>query len=144
MPSLKTVAVRARQVAAFKAEAQAGAHTIVLDQPQPLGTDAGAMPLQLLQTALAGCFVGTGYIIARQKKLTVREIRVDVHGELDTDVAAGRSNDGRAGFKGLDVSVSVDGDMTDEQKQAFVEEIRRRCPVSENLENPTPVRYRVA
>jgi uncharacterized OsmC-like protein len=143
MPTMKVVEIRARQVAGFKAEAQAGAHTVVLDQPRPLGTDGGPMPLQLLETALAGCFVGTGYIVARQRKLAVRGIDVQVRGELDIEIGAGRSTEGRAGFTGLDVRIAIDADMSPAEKQAFVAEIRRRCPVGENLENPTPVTYQM-
>ncbi len=144
MPSMKAVQIRARQVAGFKTEAQAGEHQIVLDQPRPIGTDAGAMPLQLLQTALAGCFVGTGYIIARQRQITVRGIDVEVKGELDTEVSLGKTTEGRAGFTRLEVKITIDADMTPKDKEALVDEIRRRCPVSENLENPTPIRYTTA
>ena len=141
MPTMKTVEIRARQVAGFRTEAQAGAHAVTLDQPRPLGTDGGPMPLQLLETALAGCFVGTGYLIARQQKLAVRAIDVQVRGELDIEIGAGRSTAGRAGFTGLDVRIAVDADLSPADKAAFVAEIRRRCPVGENLENPTPVSY---
>jgi uncharacterized OsmC-like protein len=34
--------------------------------------------------------------------------------------------------------------MTKEEKQAFVEEIESRCPVSDNIENATPVKVEVA
>ena len=141
MAKLKTLRTHAEYAGPFKATAQAREHQLVLDQPAPLGTNAGAMPLEFLQMALAGCFVGTGYLIARQRQLPVRSIRAEVTGTLDVEVAAGRSEAGRAGFTGLTVNVAVDADLSAKEKEAFIAEVQRRCPVSDNLEHPTPVNF---
>lgn len=144
MTTLKTVHVQARQLAGFKNEAHARDHTLILDQPQPLGGDGGATPLEFLQMALAGCFISTGYIIARQRGLDVRTIAVDINGALNPEVTAGRNSQDRAGYAGLEVKVQVDGGLSQAEKEAFVAEIRRRCPVSDNLEHPTPLSFDVA
>ena len=65
------------------------------------------------------------------------EARVET--EIDTDVYMGKSQDNRTGFMGIKVLTKVDADMTLEEKQAFLAEIDHRCPVSENLQNTTPV-----
>ena len=75
--------------------------------------------------ALAGCFISTGHIIARQRGLSIRGIAVDISGVLDTDIVAGKSTVGRAGYTGLAV-------------------IRRRCSVLDNVEHPTPVTIELA
>lgn len=139
MPTLKTVQIQGRQIAGFKNQAQVREHTLFLDQPPPLGSDAGPTPLELLQMAVAGCFISTGHIIARQRGLHVRGITVDINGVLDTDIVAGKSTAGRAGYTGLKLKVDIDADLTPAEKEAFVAEIRRRCAVLDNVEHPTPV-----
>ena len=42
-------------------------------------------------------------------------------------------------FMSIKVLTKIDADMTLEEKQAFLAEIDHRCPVSENLQNTTPL-----
>ena len=144
MTTLKTVHIQARQIAGFKNQTQAREHTLIIDQPPPLGSDGGPTPLEFLQMALAGCFISTGHIIARQRGLNIRGIAVDISGVLDTDIVAGKSTVGRAGYTGLAVKVEIDADMTPAEKNAFGAEIRRRCSVLDNVEHPTPVTIELA
>ncbi|MEW5956915.1 MAG: OsmC family protein [Chloroflexota bacterium] len=144
MANLKSVHIEARQVTGFKNEAQARGHTLIIDQPAPLSSDGGATPLEFLQMALAGCFISTGYIIARQRGLALRGLAVDISGVLDTEIGLGKSTAGRAGYTGLEVKVHLDADLSPAEKEALVAEIRRRCPVSDNLEQPTPVNFSLA
>ena len=38
-----------------------------------------------------------------------------------------------------ELTVNLDADLTPEQKKEFLDEVERRCPVSENTSNTTPV-----
>lgn len=67
-----------------------------------------------------------------------------VEGDIDSDVLLGRRDDVRAGFSELRVRVDIDADLTLEEKERFLHEVDRRCPISENLAHSTPVRIEVA
>lgn len=143
MPN-KNVSVDAVLVEGFKIEVRSRQHVSIVDQPPAGGgTDAGPTPLEYLFVSLAGCFGTIGQIIARQRRLPVRKIEVHVEGDLDTDVLMGKRDDIRAGFSSVRVTVKLDADMTQEEKEQFVREIDARCPISDNIINLTPVEFAV-
>lgn len=137
---MKKISVQAKLGPAFAIEVAAGDHRLKIDQPKAGGgTDTGPSPLEYLFAALAGCVGSIGRIVANQQKLPVRGMDIRVEGELDPAVLLGRNTDDRAGFRAITVTVDVDADLTPAQKAAFLHEVDRRCPVSENLLNATPV-----
>jgi putative redox protein len=140
MASIKEVTLTARSLGGYKIEARARDHVSYVDQPKPAGgTDSGPTPLEYLFVSLAGCIITIGKIIAHQRKLELRDIRVDVSGKLDLDVLMGKNSESRAGFTGITVRVDIDADMTREEKVALLEEIDRRCPISDNIAHVTRI-----
>jgi putative redox protein len=55
-----------------------------------------------------------------------------------------RKKNERAGFTSFNAQVKIDADLTKEEKEAFLEEVDKRCPVSDNLMNITPVSVKLA
>lgn len=142
---MKKISVQAKLGPAFAIEVAAGGHVLNIDQPKAGGgTDTGPSPLEYLFAALAGCIGSIGRIVASQQKLALRGMDIRVEGELDPAVLLGRNTEARAGFQRIVVTVDVDADLDDAQKLAFLHEVDRRCPVSENLLNATPVDVRLA
>ncbi len=140
MAAIKNVKVSAKGLDGFLIETKAGAHTAYVDQPPAMGgTDKGPTPLDYVFISLAGCLVTIAKIVASQKRITLRDIEVNVEGELNLDVLRGKNKEDRAGFTGFKVEMKVDADLTKEEKLAFIEEVDRRCPISDNLMNATPV-----
>ncbi len=138
----KLVTVDATQVDGFKIETKSRQHISVVDQPiSGGGTDAGPTPLEYLFVSLAGCIITIGQIVAKQRRLPIRKIDVHVEGELDTDVLMGKTDTVRAGFSGVRVITKIDGDLTKEEKEAFLHEVDARCPISDNIHNLTPVEF---
>ena len=139
---IKTVSVDAALIEGFKIETKSRQHISIVDQPPAGGgTDAGPTPLEYLFVSLAGCVVTIGQIIAKQRRLPVRNIEVHVEGELDTDVLMGKTKDVRAGFQGIRVITKIDGDMSKEEKEAFMRDIDVRCPISDNIHGLTPIEF---
>jgi putative redox protein len=137
---IKTVTVKTKMGPGMKVEGLAGNHTVYIDQPAAAGgTDAGPTPLEYYQLALAGCISSIARIVAKQKAINVRGIEVTVSGELDVDVLLGKNQSNRSGFQRLVLTVDLDADLNPAQKKEFLEEVERRCPVSENTTNPTEV-----
>ena len=138
--SSKTVQVEIKQGSGFQTECRAGKHVVFIDQPAPAGgTDAGPTPLDVQLMTLGGCITAIGRIIANQRKLTVRGIEVTVEGEIDTDGLLGKPSDKRVGFSAITARVKIDADMSASEKEKFLHDIDARCPISENLQNATPV-----
>jgi uncharacterized OsmC-like protein len=141
----KTVIVESRLSEKFAVESSIRGHKIVLDQPANAGgDDAGPTPLELLLASLAGCIGTLGRIIAMQRRIELRGMDIKVEGPLDPAGLLGKPTDGRIGFEGITITVDVDADMTDGEKDAFIHEVDARCPVSENLLNATPVNIKLA
>ncbi|MBN2685832.1 MAG: OsmC family protein [Pontiellaceae bacterium] len=141
----KTVVVESTLNEKFVIESDIRGHQVVIDQPANAGgSDTGPTPLELLFASLAGCIGSIGRIVAMQQRIALRGMRIKVEGALDTDGLLGKPIDGRIGFEGITISVDVDADMSEAEKEAFIHEVDRRCPVSENLMNATPVSVKLA
>ncbi len=116
-------------------------HNFIVDQPTAMGgNDEGANPMELFLASLPACICAIGRIISNQKRLNVRSIDVDVEGSIDKDFLMGKTEEGRAGFTEIKTNVTVDADMSQEEKEAFVEEIERRCPIADNIINKSNIK----
>lgn len=141
----KTVIVESKLGDKLVIESDIRGHKVVIDQPtNAAGTDTGPTPLELMFASLAGCIGTIGRIVAMQKRIELRGMDIKVEGPLDTDGLLGKPIDGRIGFEDITITVNVDADMTDEEKEAFIHEVDARCPVSENLLNATPINVKLA
>ncbi len=145
MATIKNVHVEAKSLEGFEIETTARQFKAIIDQPKISGgNDAGPNPLEYMFMSLAGCIITVGKIIAKQEHLPVRNIQVIIEGDLDADVLMGKSNNGhRAGFNGVTVNTMIDADMSQAEKEAFLQKIDARCPISDNLHNLTPVKLMV-
>lgn len=136
----KQVQIEASMGAGYRIECKAGGHTILIDQPAPAGgTDAGPTPLQYQMVCLAGCICSIARIVASQKRIVLRGMSVKVDGTIDTAGLLGKGGGARVGFSAIKAIVSIDADMSQEEKAGFLHEVDLRCPISENLLHETPV-----
>jgi uncharacterized OsmC-like protein len=140
MPS-KTVEISANLKENFEIELNARSFRLTIDQPNKDNDGKGPNPLEYFFFALAGCIVTISKIVAMQKKIDLRGIKVKVDGDLDTDVLNGKRNDIRAGFSRICANVEIDADLTQEEKEAFIKEVDSRCPISDNIENLSKIDF---
>lgn len=137
MPKMKTICIEARSDEKFKVEVTAGDRSIYVDQPKFAGgTDAGPNPIEYFFASLAGCIATTARIIANQKNIKLDGMNIKIEGAFDTDILLGKSKEGRPGVTEIKVTLNIDSDMPNED---FVNEIRSRCPISDNITNATPI-----
>ncbi len=140
----KTVSIESKLNDKFVIESDVRGHKVVIDQPSNAGgTDTGVTPLELVLVSLAGCIGTIGRIVAMQQRIALRGMSIKVEGDLDVDGLLGKPIDGRTGFEGITVSVDVDATLSDEEKETFIHEVDRRCPVSENLLNATSINVKL-
>ena len=136
----KTVLVEMKMDEGFATECKAGNHNLRIDQPKAAGgTDTGPTPLEYFLLSFGGCIAAIARIVAKQKNILLRNVTIEVSGELNTDALMGRDGDIRAGFSKIDLRAELDADLSAEEKKAFLAEVDSRCPISDNIANPTSI-----
>lgn len=118
---------------------------IIVDEPESLGgTDHGANPVEYVLAALAGCLNVVGHMIAGELGFFLRGIKLELEGDLDPGKLFGKSNENRAGYSQISVRITPDADADQDILNKWLELIKERCPVSDNLANPTSVSINLA
>ena len=97
-------------------------------------------PLEIFLSSLPACICAIGRIIANQKRIELRGIDVEVEGDIDKDFLLGKTNEGRAGFTEIRSYVNIDADMTKEEKEEFLQEIAKRCPIADNIKEKSVIK----
>lgn len=141
MPKLKKYSVTTTLERGPLAQTSVGEHTLLLDQPVAAGgTDLGPTPVDAFLATIGSCLGTIARLVAHQKKITLEKMEFKVSGEFDVDILLGRSEEGEAGFQSLNVHAVLESPDLDEQgKIGFLEEVDRRCPVSQTVLNGAPV-----
>jgi len=126
MPAATTT-ISGKLVSNFKFEAGARDHVVIVDQPKAGGGEnEGPNPLEYLLFSLGGCIATVSRFVSRRRRVRIRGLEV------------------RAGFQEIRVMVKLDADLSDEEKREFLEEVDRRCPISDNLSHTTPVKFTIS
>ncbi len=108
----------------YTATIQAGAHTLVADEPSARGgQDAGPAPHELLVAALAACTAITLRMYAQRKQWPVNGVHVDAQLRIAADKTVA-----------IDRVLKFDGDLNDEQRKRLAE-IAERTPVTLTLKS---------
>ena len=115
-------------------------HLVVDEPPELGGKDEGANPVEYVLTALAGCLNVMGHLIAKEMGIRMNGLRIDIMGDLNADKLFGKPTEDRAGYKNIEAKITPDCDADSESLEKWIKEVEARCPVSDNLINPTPVK----
>lgn len=142
--AISTVKISSKVAAGFKITNK-GSHSFIIDQPiEAGGGDEGPNPLEVFLSTLGACICTLGRIISQQKNLGIKEIEVDVEGDIDKDFLMGKTTEGRAGFTEIRSFVKINANLTEEQKQELTNEINLRCPIADNILNVSVIKSTVA
>ncbi len=115
--------------------------TLTIDEPEGLGgTDQGANPVEFLLAAYAGCLNVMGHIVAAELGFKINNIRIELEGDLNPAKVFGNPTIDRAGYKEIRVNIFPDAETDEANLAKWLEIIESRCPVNDNLINPTPVK----
>lgn len=115
--------------------------TLTVDEPEGLGgTNEGANPVQYLLASLGGCLNVMGHVIAKEMNFTLRCMEIHLEGDLNPARLFGQPTEDRAGYKEIRVIIKPDADADRATLEKWLEAIESRCPVKDNLANPTPVK----
>lgn len=137
-----TVRTKSTWKEGMRVESQAGAHMVIIDQPEQMGgKDAGANPMEYLLFSLGGCLAMMAAIIAKQERIDLVDFSIELEGDYDVDLLMGRTKEGQAGFLEIRETVFIDADVSDEEKEVFFEKVHERCPVTNTIRNQTPIKF---
>lgn len=140
MPDLLTFAVHGTADTAARTTVRARDFSLVVDEPPALGgDDLGANPVEFLLAGFAGCLNVVGHVVAQEQGLTLRSLDVEVSGPLDPARLFGQDTEARAGFQHIEVTLHVGADADAAALERWVRTVETRCPISDNLRQPTPV-----
>lgn len=125
--------------------AKARQFSIVIDEPPTLGGhDLGANPVEYLLASYAGCVNVMAYLIASELNIKLEKLTIKVDGNLNPNRLFGKAFDDRAGFKQINLSLNPVTKASPEELAKWIQEIERRCPINDNLTNPTPVSLKLS
>jgi uncharacterized OsmC-like protein len=113
---------------------------ITVDEPESMGgSDDGPNPLEYLISGQAGCLNVTGHQVAEEMGIELDDLEITIEGEFDPAKFAGEDVDERAGYQQLRVTIEAETDADRETLERWVERVEERCPVTDNVENATPI-----
>ncbi len=125
-----------------KINLKAGRFSLVIDEPANMGgTNEGPSPIQVLLMALAGCLNMTGHTVAKEQGLELKQMKISIEGNMDAAHFMGYATNNRAGFEEVNVIIETqfDGAPTKQQRDNWLQETERRCPVTDNMKTHTKI-----
>lgn len=142
---LKQFSISAESENETKTHVTARDFEFVVDEPEALGgTNDGPNPVEYLIGAWAGCLNVVTHTVADERDIDIDGVAIDIEGDLDPRKFLGVSDDARAGYQELSVAIRVDSDADQEALDALAAEVEERCPVGDNIANPTPTNVTVS
>ena len=139
MPNLK-FSVNAISENDTKTVVETRGFKMTIDEPQNLGgTNSGANPVEYLLAALSGCLNVVGHLVAKEMGFQLNGLEISLEGDLNPAKFAGKSMEDRAGYKQIRVTMKPDTDADKETLEKWLKTVENRCPVSDNISNPTPL-----
>lgn len=99
----------------------------------------GPSPLEYVLAGYAGCINAVGKLVAKEQYLDLKSLQVEISATLSLDQYQGKESNERAGFQVIDVVVKPTSEASLEELQKWIYAVKKRCPIHDNLINPTPI-----
>ncbi|GAA5175941.1 bifunctional alpha/beta hydrolase/OsmC family protein [Pseudonocardia eucalypti] len=138
-PAEGTVVVSENGAGPFGQRVLVGRHELTADEPEPVGSDGGPSPYDLLLAGLGACTSMTMRMYAQRKGLpldraTVRLRHSRIHASdcADCETKVGR-------LDRIDREIVLEGALTEEQRRSLLE-IADKCPVHRTLHSEVEIR----
>jgi uncharacterized OsmC-like protein len=96
-------------------------------------------PIEYILAGYAGCINAVGVIVAKELNIELESLQVEISGDINTDKYIGIETNERAGFNKINVVVKPNSDASSKELQNWLDILESRCPVYDNLINPTPI-----
>lgn len=115
------------------------------DEPAALGgTDTGPNPVEQVLAALGNC-LAVGYAAnATAAGIEIRDISIELEGDLDLHTFLGLAPDGNAGYDNISVRVHINSDAPQADIEALHQKVIGTSPVGHTLSRPVPLKIDLA
>ena len=115
------------------------------DEPDALGgTDTGPNPVEQVLAALGNC-LAVGYAAnATAAGIEIRDMRIELEGDLDLHTFLGLAPDGNAGYNSIAVKVHIDSDAAQADLDALHQKVVGTSPVGHTLSRAVPLDIELA
>lgn len=135
---MAVISVRASAKDSPETRIQMRKFELVIDEPQDFGgNDLAPSPVEVFLASLAGCINAIGQWVAHERGMCLRGMQIKLDGVIDSDRFFGKPTNKRAGFESISALIRVDTDAGNEELREWIEQIYKRCPVIDNICNPT-------
>ncbi|MCF8303789.1 MAG: OsmC family protein [Bacteroidales bacterium] len=113
---------------------------IIVDEPEALGgTDVAPNPVEYVLASFAGCLNVMGHLVAQEMGFELKNLKMEIEGNLNPAKLFGKSDAERAGYKNITIKLIPETEADDTILEKWMHAVESRCPVSDNLQNITPV-----
>ncbi|MGE3194548.1 MAG: alpha/beta fold hydrolase [Microbacteriaceae bacterium] len=118
-------------------------HTILADEPEPIGAGTGMSPYDLLLAGLGACTSMTLRMYAQRKKWPLDRVEVTLkHSRVHAEDCA-TCDTAPSVMEQIERTIVVHGELSDEQRDSLLA-IADKCPVHRTLHNNVNVLTRIA
>ena len=100
--------------------------------------------MEFILHGLAGCLTTTLALHAAASGIEVDAIQTKLEGDIDMNGFLGLDESVRNGYKQINVSFDIQGDLTADQKKDLIEMIKSRSPVFDIVTNKVPINIALA
>lgn len=91
----------------------------------------GPNPFEYILAGLAGCINAVGQKVAAELGIDLKSLQVEITGTV--------SQEERIGFNKIEIVLKPSTDVSLKVLQTWLKSVQQKCPIYENLVNPTPV-----
>ncbi len=118
---------------------------LTVDEPPFFGgEDLAPSPVEYLLAGLAGCVSAIAHTLAKETGIVFQKMDICVEGDISADKFFDASSENRAGFTEIRIDIAVKSEADDAQLSAWKEQVLSRCPLIDNLRQPTSVQMSVS
>src|SRR5699024_10360119 len=109
-------------------------HQVLIDEPPALGgTDKGPNPVEYILAALGGCINVLVVSFAEQFDVEVRDVNVELEGDLNPEGFLGINPSVRVGYEEIRYTIHLESPSPQEKIDALIEHVEKVCPVKDTL-----------
>ncbi len=119
---------------------KAGKHQMFVDEAaKGGGEDLGPNPVEVLLSAMSGCFVVVGKMIAKEMGLDIRGVKITAEGDLDPAGFMGKDPSVPVQVQQIRLKVEVDSPADRKEIEKWLATTEKRCPVVNTVGKGTKV-----
>ena len=123
-----------RLIEGTRVEAEARGFKVTVDEPEQIGgSNQGMTPVELLLSSLGSCLSITISLFSKPFHVEIKDLRVEVEGELDPMAAMSNDPEAHSGYQDIRVHVHIVSDAPANRIERLIKMAESKCPVSDTL-----------